>query len=241
MCLKFLIVLSALLCVYGAYADEPDELFNTADNLANEYFAGHGVDLKTAQEICLKMFEYAYVHNIEIWLEKEGGGSLLVDRHICETDKYGEKATYMAVFFAWSAADKIKSATIKPHSKGEQDAMELAAKTNCKRNSRLDSLRHQGYDTYSAKSVIKCSQTDMRCIVSIPVKKADKTLMYTACCMIEPGAVEEHTVTRTDESGTHTTTTYNGTIGAVSVFWDGILPSVPDLSDFGYDCKPKND
>lgn len=238
--MKKLLIALLLFSMSAAYADEPDELLKKVDNLAAEYYAGR-VDLETAKELCKKVFQYAYAHNIEIWLEKEQGGFRLVDKRICETDKYGEDATEMAVFFAWSAADTIKSTKIEPHSSSEQRSMELAAESKCRRDSYLDILRRQGYNTYSIQSTVSCSQTDRRCIVSIPVKKGTETSMYTACCMMEPGAIEEHTITRTDDAGTHTTTTYNGTIGAVSVYWDGLMSNIPNLNDFGYDCKPKTE
>ena len=233
------ILVALLLSMHMAYAGEPDELLKKVNDLAEAYFAGWA-DLETAKELCKKVFQYADAHNIEIWLESDGH-IFSVDKKHCETDEYGEQATKIAVFLAISAAEKIKNTKTEPHSEQEQLAMELAAESKCARDSYLDSLRRQGYDTYSAQMHVKCSQLDRRCIVSIPIKRNSETLMYTACCMMDMGGVKTHTVTYSDESGDHTTTTYNGTIGAVSVYWDGVMSNNPNLDDFGYDCKPKTE
>ena len=133
---KFLIAL--LLSMNTVYAGEPDELFKRVDDLAEAYFAGWA-DLATAKELCKKVFQYADAHNREIWLEDDGH-VFSVNKEHCETDKYGEQATNIAVFLAISAAEKIKNTKIEPHSEQEQLAMELAAEFKCARDSSLDSL-----------------------------------------------------------------------------------------------------
>lgn len=248
---KFLISLLCCLFVSCAYSDilVPNKAVNDGFEIdfknidkhviLKAYIEGR-VNVETAQAWCFKIFEYADAHDIDIFFEKDKGGLVKVSKKVCDTSGYGEDALVQAVFFSMLAAESIQAAKIEPHSKDIQHAMEYVAGLECKRDSFLDSLRRQGYDTYSIQTIVKCSDTDKRCIVSIPIQKGTERLMYTACCMVEQGTFAEHTTMYTDENGTHMVTTKEGTMGDVSVKWDGVMSKASDLDDVGYDCKPLN-
>lgn len=235
------ILIALLLCSMGtayagSYIDELDD--NIFELTYKVEYLKKVVDLEAAKELCKKAFQYAYAHSIDIWLETTQGLLKEVNGRVCETDDYDEDAVSKALFFAWSAVDTIKKSTIEPHSSSKQASMEKAAELNCKTDSSLNWFRSQGYEIDDTQRTITCSQKDNRCIVSMPAKKGSITSTYTACCMMEPGALIQHTTTRTDETGTHTTIAYKGTLAATSVFWDGLMTNTPKLSDFDYNCQP---
>ena len=225
-------------CVPGSGSDMyvPDEeLSMEIDNVTSEYFAGY-FDLATAKEVCMKVFDYADAHNIKIYVKESDGNVTRVDKYVCDTSKYGNFAMPMLVSYILIASRQIKAANVEPHSKSKQIFMKQAAKTNCIEASDIDILKREGYETFDMQSVVECSDTDRRCIVSMPIKKqGDDKSFFTACCMVDVSGITESDEMNIDEKGT----SRNEKIDSVSVYGRVRTSVAPVLSDFGYDCKYK--
>ena len=110
---KFLIALLAVLGVQAGWADGTKTVFRQAESLQADYFAGK-LDLQTAQALCVKVFDFARVNNVELLFSYDNGArEFIPDSTWCNNSDLGyvvRLTSYLAV--ALNSLDQPISPTL---------------------------------------------------------------------------------------------------------------------------------
>lgn len=229
--LFLLVLLSGGYIQSSAFADEvPRDIFKDAENMHNDYLAQR-IDLAAAQAICQSMFAYARARNIRIVLDGLDGNQYVPYVQWCEDSDFR-----IVEFLTLQVADFLKSWSNESYFA----KMVSDAKMSCKRSAQIQHLISQQYAVNNNEVTVKCSHSDNRCMISMPVTKSGTTQHYTACCLMpDYSRMQQTTEQITDENGnTGTRTYYTGIAGYVDIQWNGVTSQIPNITDFDLKCKP---